>query len=247
MVAIFGKCLLSFENPVLGTYINSQLLFHLFLLLFYVSASSHSKSLQVSWFGGSFLSKRIQKLLTFANFINIYDHVNTSLGPCKRPVKPEALKFPSSSFKLPFLLLSSFLSFFKIFFFLMRVIFKVFIEFVTILLLFYVLGFWPWSMWDLASQPGIKHAPLALEGKVLTSGPPKKSQVYSLLLSFFLNSGALDFNTSLYLFYVRECSHGGHLPSSRKVLGDKQIILMSGTCFLGSRLKTSLSPSPFPS
>ena len=117
MVAIFGKCLLSFENPVLGTYINSQLLFHLFLLLFYVSASSHSKSLQVSWFGGSFLSKRIQKLLTFANFINIYDHVNTSLGPCKRPVKPEALKFPSSSFKLPFLLLSSFLSFFKIFFF----------------------------------------------------------------------------------------------------------------------------------
>ena len=29
--------------------------------------------------------------------------------------------------------------------------FKVFIEFVTILLLFYVLVFWPWGMWDLRS------------------------------------------------------------------------------------------------
>ena len=30
-------------------------------------------------------------------------------------------------------------------------IFKVFIEFVTILLLFYALVFWPWGMWDLCS------------------------------------------------------------------------------------------------
>ena len=36
-------------------------------------------------------------------------------------------------------------------FFLMRAIFKVFIEFVTILLLFYVLVFWPWGVWDLSS------------------------------------------------------------------------------------------------
>ena len=33
----------------------------------------------------------------------------------------------------------------------MWTIFKVFIEFVTISLLFYVLGFWPWGMWDLSS------------------------------------------------------------------------------------------------
>ena len=33
----------------------------------------------------------------------------------------------------------------------MWTIFKVFIEFVTILLQFYVLVFWPWSMWDLSS------------------------------------------------------------------------------------------------
>ena len=40
--------------------------------------------------------------------------------------------------------------FFKIFF-LMWTIFKVFIEFVTILLLFYVLVFWQRGMWDLSS------------------------------------------------------------------------------------------------
>ena len=31
--------------------------------------------------------------------------------------------------------------------------FRVFIEFVTRLLLFYVLVFWPWGMWDLSSPP----------------------------------------------------------------------------------------------
>ena len=33
----------------------------------------------------------------------------------------------------------------------MWTVFKVFIEFVIILLLFYVLVFWPWGMWDLSS------------------------------------------------------------------------------------------------
>ena len=41
--------------------------------------------------------------------------------------------------------------FLKNFFFLMWTIFKVFTEFVTILLLFYVLGFWLWGMWNLSS------------------------------------------------------------------------------------------------
>ena len=39
------------------------------------------------------------------------------------------------------------------FFFLMWTIFKVFIEFVTVLLLFSVLGFWPRAMWDTSSAP----------------------------------------------------------------------------------------------
>ena len=34
----------------------------------------------------------------------------------------------------------------------MWTIWKIFIEFITILLLFYVLVFWPWGMWDLSAQ-----------------------------------------------------------------------------------------------
>ena len=41
--------------------------------------------------------------------------------------------------------------FLRFFFFLMWTIFKFFIEFVTILLLFYVLVFCPWGMWNLNS------------------------------------------------------------------------------------------------
>ena len=51
------------------------------------------------------------------------------------------------------------------FFFLMWTIFKVFIEFVTILLL---------ACGTLAPQPGIEPVPPALEGKVLTLGPAGK-------------------------------------------------------------------------
>ena len=46
--------------------------------------------------------------------------------------------------------------------------------FVTALLLFYVLIFWPWGI--PASQPGIKPTRTALEGEVLTTEPPGKSQ-----------------------------------------------------------------------
>ena len=58
----------------------------------------------------------------------------------------------------------------------MWTIFKVFVEFVTALLLFRVLVFWPRGMWGLSSPPRIEHAPPALEGEVLTTGPAGKSQ-----------------------------------------------------------------------
>ena len=61
-------------------------------------------------------------------------------------------------------------------FFLMWTIFTVFIEFVTILLLFYVSVFWPWGMWDLSSPRRDRTCMPALEDKVLTTGPPGKSQ-----------------------------------------------------------------------
>ena len=59
--------------------------------------------------------------------------------------------------------------------FLMWTIFKVFIEFVSILFLFNVLVFGCKVYGILAPWPGIEPAPLALEGEVLTTGPPGKS------------------------------------------------------------------------
>ena len=59
----------------------------------------------------------------------------------------------------------------------MWTIFKVFIEFVTVLLLL-IFMFWFFgreAYGILAPQPGVEPAPLALEGKVLTTGPPGKS------------------------------------------------------------------------
>ena len=73
--------------------------------------------------------------------------------------------------------------FLSIFFFLMWTTFKVFIEFVTILLLllfFFCFVFWSQHMWDLSPQPGIESAPPTLEGKTLISGPPGKSPTLSL-------------------------------------------------------------------
>ena len=53
--------------------------------------------------------------------------------------------------------------------------FKAFIESVTVLLLFYVLDFWPRGMSDLSSLTGTEPAPPALDGGVLTTALPGKS------------------------------------------------------------------------
>ena len=67
--------------------------------------------------------------------------------------------------------------FFKNFeiFFVLRTIFKVFIEFVTILLQLYVWFSDQEECGILVPRPGIKLVPPELEGKVLTTGPPRKS------------------------------------------------------------------------
>ena len=76
--------------------------------------------------------------------------------------------------------------FLKIFFFFYcGTSFKVFIEFLTILLLFSVLVFCPRDMWDVGSllpDQGLNlYPPPALEGAVLTTGPPGTSQSHALL------------------------------------------------------------------
>ena len=58
----------------------------------------------------------------------------------------------------------------------MCTIFKVFIEFVTSLLLFYVLVLWLQGIWDISSLTRNETHTLTLEGKVLTTGLPGKSQ-----------------------------------------------------------------------
>ena len=62
----------------------------------------------------------------------------------------------------------------------MWTIFKVFIEFVIILFLFYVLGsffffFGQKACGILVPWPGIEPTTPAMEGEVLTTGPPEKS------------------------------------------------------------------------
>ena len=65
----------------------------------------------------------------------------------------------------------------------MWTIFKVLIESVTILLLFYVFRVFAHKACGiLAPRPEIEPTPPALEGEVLTTGPPGKS-----LLVYFLN------------------------------------------------------------
>ena len=58
--------------------------------------------------------------------------------------------------------------------------FKVFIESVTILLLFYVLVFWPQDMWDLGSLTRDQTCTPALEGEVLAPGPQGSPKLYPL-------------------------------------------------------------------
>ena len=57
-----------------------------------------------------------------------------------------------------------------------RNFFKVFIELITYCFCFMFWVFGPKACGNLAPQTGIKPAPPALEGEVLTTGPPGKSQ-----------------------------------------------------------------------
>ena len=60
-------------------------------------------------------------------------------------------------------------TFLSFFFFFSWTIFKVFIEFITMLPLFYVLILWPRDMWDLSFLTWDQTHTLILEGEVLTT------------------------------------------------------------------------------
>ena len=63
----------------------------------------------------------------------------------------------------------------------MWTIFKVYIEFVTVLLLFDVLFLWPRGTWDPSSPTRDPARTPALQGEALTTGPRGKSPVHETL------------------------------------------------------------------
>ena len=63
--------------------------------------------------------------------------------------------------------------------------FKVFIEFVTVLFLFYVLFFWPRGMWDLSSPKGMERTPAALKAQSLNYWEVPTLLSFSSFPSFF--------------------------------------------------------------
>ena len=65
------------------------------------------------------------------------------------------------------------------FFFLTWTIFKVLIEFVTMLFLFYVLVCWLQGTWHLSSLTRVQICTHAMESRILTPGPPGKSHIYN--------------------------------------------------------------------
>ena len=74
--------------------------------------------------------------------------------------------------------------------------FRVFIKFVTILLLFYVLVFGHEACGILASWPGVKLTPPASEGKVLTTGQPGKSLKFAFLSITVMDQTSVSLQTS---------------------------------------------------
>ena len=97
----------------------------------------------------------------------------------------------------------------------MWTIVKDFIEFVTILLLFYVLVFWLWGRWVgilAPAWPGNEPRVPALEGKVLTTGLPGKSSGSSKKTKKgFLHSVLKEF----WLLQMEDLKSGRFLKSGK--------------------------------
>ena len=103
----------------------------------------------------------------------------------------------------------------------MRTIFKVFIEFVTILLLFCVLTFWLQGMWDLSSSTRNQTCTPCVERPVLTIS----------LLEVFLNYKHLE--RKLFCFYI-------HYPLPQSMWGYEAFsILVVSLSICENRLKVS--------
>ena len=126
----------------------------------------------------------------------------------------------------------------------MWTVFKVFIEFVTILFLFYVLGFLAQGMWILAPWPGIELVAPELEGKVLTTGPPGESREHKLLSNHLL----LSFHLAQQCFQKSR-----ELTITAPIWAEQPIVLLWSRCIgvlsrnqLGSTLLSDSKEGPCP-
>ena len=80
---------------------------------------------------------------------------------------------------------------------LMWTILKVFITFVTVLLVSYSVFFQRRGLWGLSSLPGLEPALLALKGNILTPAPPGTPHCY--LNSYSYNNMRISYYNDLFL------------------------------------------------
>ena len=126
----------------------------------------------------------------------------TVLGGSDHPLPPQFRRNWLKGLRTWCSLLSP-IYFFFLKFFLMWTIFKVFIEFVAILLLFYVLVFWPRGILGSLTRDPITPA---LKGDVLVTGLPRKSLTFKVLNCFsdlfekFMNVCLALLYTNSFLF-----------------------------------------------
>ena len=132
------------------------------------------------------------------------------------------------------------------FFFGMWTIFKVFVDFVTVLFLFYVLVFPPQACAILAPQLGVKPAASALEGEVLTTGPPRKSLEAHFRIKETRGLKVKDWKRwVMQIARDRKQERLLHRADVRSRAGSRDREASVPSCFLAFHLPLSLSPVGF--
>ena len=106
---------------------------------------------------------------------------------------------------LPVVLLLQFFSW--RFFFWSGLFFKVFIELVTKLLLFYVLAFWPQGMWDPSSPTSDWTRTPSTGRQISATGPPGKSLSSAVLSVECLHISTLNINMKFIIYTPHVCTH----------------------------------------
>lgn len=101
--------------------------------------------------------------------------------------------------------------------------FKVFPEFITALLLFYVLVFWLQDTWDLSSPTRYQTCTLCMEDKIFITRLPGKSQIFS----FFIPKFSMHSGFTVPLMTLEKCAEIEALLSLLLWKGNRMEIMTS--------------------